>query len=60
MQQIQPEMLAKAVVQGQERYQRNTPLCGQLLQLLARGHPVAPERLFTALHRPPEEVLIFQ
>ena len=50
------QTIAKAVVQRQERYQRNTLLFEQLAQLLARGRPVAPELLARLLHRGLDEV----
>ncbi len=53
----QIETLVQAIVTGQERYQRHTPLFGQLLQLLVLGRPVAPGRLASALQRPLDEVL---
>jgi alkylmercury lyase len=56
MQQTQLEAIAQAVVQRQERYQRNTHLFDQLVQLLARGNPVAPELLASRLHRELDEV----
>ena len=37
MQQTQLEAIAQAVAQRQDRYQRNTPLFGQLVQLLVQG-----------------------
>src|SRR6266849_5884384 len=57
MQQTQLEAIAQAVVQRQDRYQRNTLLFGQLVQLLVRGHPVAPELLARRLHRDLDGVL---
>jgi alkylmercury lyase len=51
------ETLAHAIIAGQERYQRHTPLFDLLLQLLAQGQPVSPERLALALLRPLDEVL---
>ncbi len=56
MQQTQLEAIAHAVVQRQERYQRNTHLFEQLGQLLVRGNPVAPELLARLLHRELDEV----
>jgi len=56
MQQTQLEAIAQAVVQRQERYQRNTHLFEQLGQLLVRGNPVAPELLARLLHRELDEV----
>ena len=56
MQQTQIEAIAQAVVQRQERYQRNTHLFDQLVQLLVRGNPVAPELLASRLHRELDEV----
>ena len=56
MQQTQLEPIAQAVVQRQERYQRNTHLFDQLVQLLVRGNPVAPELLVSLLHRELDEV----
>lgn len=44
----QIETLAYAIVAGQERYQRHTPLFDRLHRLLARGQPVTPGQL--ALH----------
>jgi alkylmercury lyase len=58
MQQTQLETIAQAVVQRQDRYQRNTPLFGQLVQRLVQGHPVAPELLARLLHRELDEVLV--
>src|SRR5712692_8130174 len=57
MQQTQLEAIAQAVVQRQDRYQRNTLLFGQLVQLLVQGRPVAPELLARILHRDLGEVL---
>lgn len=57
MQQTRLEAIAQAVCQRQERYQRNTPLFGQLVQLLVQGQPVAPERLARVLQRERDEVL---
>jgi len=57
MQQTQLEAIAQAVAQRQDRYQRNTPLFGQLVQLLVQGRPVAPELLARRLHRELDEVL---
>jgi alkylmercury lyase len=51
------EILAQAIVPRQERYQRCTPLFDQLVQLLAQGRPVAPDRLASALQRPLDETL---
>jgi alkylmercury lyase len=51
------EALAQAIVARQERYQRRTPLFDQLVQLLAQGRPVAPDRLASALQRPLDETL---
>ncbi len=56
MQQTQLEAIAQAVVQRQERYQRNTHLFDQLVQLLVRGNSVAPELLVSLLHRELDEV----
>jgi len=53
----QIEILAQAVVARQERYHRCTPLFDQLVQLLAQGRAVAPDRLASALQRPLDEVL---
>jgi alkylmercury lyase len=57
MQQTQLEVIAQAVAQRQDRYQRNTPLFRQLAQLLAQGRPVAPALLACTLHLEREEVL---
>src|SRR5712692_1152 len=57
MQYTRLETLARAVVQRQDRYQRNTLLFDQLIQLLVQGRPVAPELLARVLHRELEEVL---
>ena len=51
MQQTQLEAIAQAVAQRQDRYQRNTLLFDQLVQLLVQGRPVAPEFLASILHR---------
>lgn len=56
MQDTRLQTIAKAVSKRQERYQRNTPLFDQLVQLLAQGRPVAPELLARRLHRKLEEV----
>jgi len=56
MQQTQLEAIAQAVVQRQDRYQRNTPLFGQLVQLLVQGRPVAPELLARLLHSDLDDV----
>src|SRR6266566_2514690 len=56
MQDTQLQAIAQAVIQRQERYQRNTLLFDQLAQLLARGRPVAPELLARRLHRNLDEV----
>lgn len=56
MQDTQLQTIAKAVIQRQERYQRNTHLFDQLVQLLAQGRPVAPELLARRLNRELEEV----
>ncbi len=56
MQDTRLQTIAKAVSKRQERYQRNTPLFDQLVQLLAQGRPVAPELLARRLHRELEEV----
>ena len=56
MQQTQLEAIAQAVVQRQERYQRNTLLFAQLVRLIVQGRPVAPELLATRLHRDLDEV----
>ncbi len=50
MQQTQLEAIAQTVKKRQERYQRNTLLFDQLVQLLAQGRPVAPELLARRLH----------
>src|SRR6266704_1063740 len=50
MQHTRLQAIAQAVIQRQERYQRNTLLFDQLAQLLARGRPVAPEPLARTLH----------
>ena len=56
MQDTQLQTIAKAVIQRQERYQRNTPLFDQLVRLLVQGQPVAPELLARRLHRELDEV----
>jgi alkylmercury lyase len=56
MQETQLQTIAKAVIQRQGRYQRNTHLFDQLVQLLAQGRPVAPELLARRLNRELEEV----
>ncbi len=56
MQQTQLEAIAQAVMQRQERYQRNTLLFDQLAQFLVQGRPVAPELLVSLLHRELDEV----
>jgi alkylmercury lyase len=56
MQDTQLQTIAKAVIQRQERYQRNTHLFDQLVQLLVQGRPVAPELLARRLNRELEEV----
>jgi alkylmercury lyase len=56
MQDTQLQTIAKAVVQRQERYQRNTHLFDQLVQLLVQGRPVAPELLASRLNRELEEM----
>jgi alkylmercury lyase len=52
----QLETLAQAIVAGQKRYQRHTPLFDQLLHLLVEGRPLSPERLARALQRSVDEV----
>ena len=56
VQDTQLQTIAKAVIQRQERYQRNTPLFDQLVRLLVQGQPVAPELLARRLHRELDEV----
>lgn len=56
MQDIQLQTIAKAVVQRQERYQRNTLLFDQLVRLLVRGQPVAPELLARLLQLTMEQM----
>ena len=56
MQDTQLQTIAKAVIQRQGRYQRNTHLFDQLVQLLAQGRPAAPELLARRLNRELEEV----
>ena len=56
MQDTQLQAIAQAVIQRQERYQRNTLLFDQLARLLVQGRPVAPELLARLLHRELEEV----
>jgi alkylmercury lyase len=56
MHQTQLEAIAQAVAQRQERYQRTTHLFDQLVRLLVRGDPVAPELLASSLHRDLDEV----
>lgn len=56
MQDTQLQTIAQAVVHRLERYQHNTLLFDQLVQLLVQGHPVAPELLAHHLHRELEEV----
>src|SRR5260370_18938230 len=58
MQHTRLQAIAQAVIQRQERYQRNTLLFDQLAQLLARGRPVAPELLARRLHRNLDEVRV--
>ncbi len=58
MQDIQLQTIAKAVVQRQERYQRNTLLFDQLVRLIVQGQPVAPELLARLLHRELDEVRV--
>lgn len=57
MQQTPLETIAQAIAQRQGRYQRTTPLFGQLVHLLAQGQPVAPERLARLLQWDRDEVL---
>ncbi len=56
MQDTQLQAIAQAIIQRQERYQRNTLLFDQLVQLLVQGYPVAPELPAGRLHREPSEV----
>jgi len=56
MQDTRLQTIAQAICKRQERYQRNTLLFDQLVQLLAQGHPVAPELLAHRLHRELNEV----
>ncbi len=56
MQDTQLQAIAQAVRKRQNRYQRNTLLFGQLVQLLVQGHPVAPELLARILHRDLDEM----
>src|SRR5260370_32121277 len=56
MQDAQLQMLAKAVSKRQKRYQRNTLLFDQLVRLLVRGQPVAPELLAHLLQLTMEQV----
>ena len=56
MHQTQLEAIAQVVCKRQERYQRTTHLFDQLVQLLVRGNPVAPELLASRLHRELDEV----
>ena len=51
MQDTRLQTIVKAVCKRQERYQRNTHLFDQLVQLFVRGNPVAPELLVRLLHR---------
>jgi alkylmercury lyase len=57
MQDTRLQTLAKAVSKRQDRYQRNTPLFDQLVQLSVRGHPGASELFARRLHRDLDEVL---
>ena len=56
MQDTRLQTIVKAVCKRQERYQRNTHLFDQLVQLFVRGNPVAPELLVSLLHRELDEV----
>jgi alkylmercury lyase len=56
MQDTRLQTIANAVCKRQGRYQRNTHLFDQLVQLLAQGRPVTPELLASRLHRDLEEV----
>ncbi len=56
MQDTRLQAIAQAVCKRQDRYQRNTLLFDQLVQLLVQGRPVAPELLVRLLHRDLEEV----
>jgi Helix-turn-helix domain of alkylmercury lyase len=56
MQHTRLQAIAQAVCKRQERYQRNTLLFDQLVRLLVRGQPVAPELLAHLLHWELEEV----
>lgn len=56
MQQTPLETIAQAIAQRQDRYQRTTPLFGQLVHLLAQGQPVPPERLARLLQWDRDEV----
>ena len=57
MQDTRLQTIAKAVCKRQGRYQRNTHLFDQLVQLLVQGRPVAPELLARRLNRELDEVL---
>src|SRR5258708_32256612 len=56
MQNTRLQTIANAVIQRQGRYQRDTHLFDQLVQLLVQGRPVAPELLASRLNRELEEV----
>ncbi len=58
MQDTRLQAIANAVIQRQGRYQRNTHLFDQLVQLLVQGRPVAPELLARRLNRELEEVRV--
>jgi alkylmercury lyase len=57
MQDTRLQTIAKAASKRLERYQRNTLLFDQLVQLLLQGRPVAPELLARLLHHDLDEVL---
>ena len=57
MQDTRLQTIAKAVCKRQGRYQRNTHLFDQLVQLLVQGRPVGPELLARRLNRELDEVL---